>query len=29
MENLLSQTFNYLTVIDGPIKRGRRYYWKC
>lgn len=29
MENLLNQTFNYLTVIDGPIKRGRRYYWKC
>ena len=29
MENLLNQTFNYLTVIDGPIKKGRRYYWKC
>lgn len=29
MENLIGQTFNYLTVIDGPIKKGRRYYWKC
>lgn len=31
MENLLGKTFNWLTVIDGPIKRegSRKIYWKC
>lgn len=29
MENLLNQTFNYFTVIDGPIKRNHKIYWKC
>ena len=29
MENLIGQQFNYFTVIDGPIKKGKRIYWKC
>lgn len=31
MENLIGKTFNYLTVIDGPIKKenSRKIYWLC
>lgn len=31
MENLIGKKFNFLTVIDGPIKRpnSRKIYWKC
>lgn len=27
--NLIGQKFNYLTVINGPIKKGRKIYWEC
>lgn len=29
MENLLGQTFNYLTIIDGPQRKNGRVYWIC
>ena len=29
IKNLIGQTFNYLTVIDGPIKKNKKIYWKC
>lgn len=29
MVNLIGQKFNYLTVINGPIKKGRKIYWEC
>ena len=27
--NLINQTFNYFTVIGGPIKKGKKIYWIC
>lgn len=29
IENLIGQTFGYLTVLDGPIKKGKDNFWKC
>ncbi len=29
IENLLNKKFNFLTVIDGPIKKNNKTYWKC
>lgn len=29
MKNLIGEKFNYLTVIDGPIYKNERRYWKC
>ena len=28
-KDLIGITFTYLTVIDGPIKKNNRKYWKC
>lgn len=27
--NLIGEKFNYLTVIDGPIRKNKRIFWKC
>jgi len=29
MKNLIGQKFNFLTVIDGPIRKNNKIYWKC
>ena len=29
MENLIGKKFNLLTVIEGPIKKSKKIYWKC
>ena len=29
IQNLIGQTFNYLIVIDGPIRKNKKIYWKC
>ena len=29
MENLIGKTFNYLTVIDGPIRKNNKIFWTC
>ena len=28
-ENLIGKVFNYFTVIDGPIRKNNKIYWKC
>ena len=31
MENLIGRTFNFLTVIEGPIRKDttKKIFWKC
>ena len=29
MENLIGQTFNFLTVVDGPIRKNKKIFWVC
>jgi hypothetical protein len=28
-ENLIGKTFNLLEVIDGPIRKNNKIYWRC
>ena len=29
VENLIGKVFNYLIVVDGPIRKNKKIYWKC
>ena len=29
IKSLIGQKFNYLEVIDGPIIKNKKTYWKC
>lgn len=29
IQNLIGKTFHYLTVIEGPIIKNKKTYWKC